>query len=124
MYDQNAAELIGTIVEAPRYKKTENTGKAKVDFVMKIHRQSSPSSYDRVYVTAWESVAEQIKEAYGEGDRIAVRGKINVSSYKNGDQYHFFTRVVAEEVSIPSEKKEDGFGYVKVPEEKKVEKSV
>lgn len=124
MYDKNAADLIGTIVEAPRYKKTENTGRPKIDFVMKIHRQQSPNSYDRVYVTAWENVAEQIHEAYGEGDRIAVKGKINVSSYKTGEQYHFFTRVVAEEVSIPPEEKGEGFGYVKVMEEKQPEQNV
>lgn len=124
MYDKNAADLIGTIVETPRYKKTENTGRSKIDFVMKIHRQKAPNSYDRVYVTAWEEVAEQIHQAYGEGDRIAVRGKINVSSYKTGEQYHFFTRVVAEEVSIPAEEMGEGFGYVKVPEEKAAEKNV
>lgn len=124
MYDKNAADLIGTIIEKPRYKKTANTGKSKVDFVMKIHRPTSPNSYDRVCVKAWEGIADQVNDAYGEGDRIEVKGKINVSSYKTGETYHFFTRVVAEEINIPSEEKEDGFGYVKVPEETKAEKRV
>jgi single-stranded DNA-binding protein len=123
MYDKNAADLIGTIVDAPKYKKTENTGRSKIDFVMKIHRTQSPNAYDRVYVTAWEDVADLVHESYGEGDRIAVRGKINVSSYKTGEQYHFFTRVIADEISIPSEEKGEGYGYVKVPEEKKPEKT-
>lgn len=124
MYDQNAAELIGTIVDEPRYKKTENTGKAKIDFVLKIHRKQSPNSYDRVYVTAWEDVAEQIHQAYGVDDRIAIKGKINVSSYKTGEDYHFFTRVIAEDVSIPKEEKGSGFGYIQVPEEKAAEQNV
>jgi|GEM_PF-1394361 Single-stranded DNA-binding protein len=121
MYDQNAAVLIGTIAAEPRYKKTENTNKSKIDFVLKVHRQMSPSSYDRINVTAWEDVADQVHDSYSEGDRIAVKGKINVSSYKTGEQYHFFTRVIAEEISIPREEKGDGFGYVKVPEDKKPE---
>ena len=124
MYDKNTADLIGTIVETPRYKKTENTKKSKVDFAMKIHRPSSPNSCDRIYVTAWEGVADQIKEDFREGDRIEVKGKINVSSYKNGEQYHFFTRVIAEEVSIPADTKGEGFGYIKVMEAPEAEKTV
>lgn len=124
MYDKNTADLIGTIVETPRYKKTENTKKSKIDFAMKIHRPSSPTSCDRIYVTAWEDVAEQIRDGFREGDRIEVKGKINVSSYKNGEQYHFFTRVIAEEVSTPSDTKGEGFGYIKVTEASEVEKIV
>ncbi|NLH63660.1 MAG: single-stranded DNA-binding protein [Erysipelotrichaceae bacterium] len=123
MYDQNAAELIGTIAEAPRFKKTENTNRSKIDFVMKIHRLQSPNSYDRIYVTAWEDLADQVKESYGQGDRIAVKGKINVSSYKAGEQNRYYTRVIADEVSVPKEEKGKGFGYVKVPEEKPAEQN-
>jgi hypothetical protein len=43
------------------------------------------------------------------GDRIAVKGKINVSSYKAGEQNRYYTRVIADEVSIPAEEKGKGF---------------
>lgn len=116
MYDQNATELIGTIVEQPKFKKTENTGKSKVDFVMRIHRPSPATTFDRIYITAWEKVADEVDEHFHQGDRIWVKGKINVNSYKDGETYHFFTRVIADEVGKPKEEKGNGFGYVKFEE--------
>lgn len=113
MYDQNAAELIGTIVEAPRFKKTEKTNKSKIDFVMKVHRLPGSKVCDRIYITAWEGLADKISEQYQKGDRIAVKGKITVSSYKTGEQAHYFTRVIAQEVNTPIEEQGEGFGYVK-----------
>ena len=111
MFDKNAAELVGTIAEEPKFKKTENTGRSKIAFALKIHR--TPNTFDRIYVTAWEEIADEIHDHYHKDDRIGVQGRIRISSYHEGEGTRFFTRVVAEKVYTPDqEEKTEDFGVI------------
>jgi hypothetical protein len=48
MYDKNTADLIGTIVETPRYKKTENTEQIQG----RLCDEDPPADLHRIPVTA------------------------------------------------------------------------
>jgi len=113
VYDCNVVEIMGTLGDEPKFKKTQNTNRSMVTFSVRVRRRPSSTSTDKLMIQAWEDLADMINENYHQGDRIGIRGKMVSSYYRDGDVTKYFTRVVAYELLDVDEIEDpSAFGFI------------
>lgn len=106
----NSVELIGRLTKETELKKTQ-TGKEVVTFNIAVGRQIKKEDRDNPNVTkadyptivAWNHVANFVHMYCGQGDLIAVKGRLNTRSYEDPmvkGRKLYITEVMADSIDL------------------------
>lgn len=104
MINVNKVVLIGRLTKDVEVKKTENNTSV-CSFTVAVNRWNSEADF--IGCTAWKNSADFLGQYAHKGDIVSVEGRIQTRSYegKNGTVYE--TKVVAENVQLISDRKEE-----------------
>ncbi|NLC48659.1 MAG: single-stranded DNA-binding protein [Tenericutes bacterium] len=107
----NQIVLAGRLVSNPEITTTENN-KKKTLITVAVPRsyKNIDGNYDTDFIrcTLWNGIAESTCEYCKKGDVVAIKGRLQTSSYEKDDERKYVTDVVAEKVSfLSSAKKTD-----------------
>jgi len=97
----NTSILIGNMARNPELRYT-NSGKAVCNFTVAVNKGFGKDEADFINCVAWEKTAENIANYLAKGKKVAVRGRIQVSSYDKDGEKRYKTEVVAQEVQFLS----------------------
>ena len=90
----NHVTLMGRLTRDPEMSYLQS-GKAFSKFTVAVSREFNREEADFINCTAWGKTAETIAEYLRKGRRIALQGRISVSSYEQNGEKRKFTRVLA-----------------------------
>lgn len=99
----NKVELIGRITKDIELRYTEGSQTAFTRFSLAVPRRKKVEGQpeaDFVNCQAWKTTAELLEKYVKKGDRIAVTGRLNVSSYEKDGKKVYVTEVVVDEVEF------------------------
>jgi len=107
----NEVALVGRLTKDPEVLETVN-GKKRASIVLAVPRQyknlDGLYETDFIRVILWNVVALNTKEYCKSGDLIGIKGRLQVSSYKDSDDnMKYATDVIAEKISFLSSKRLD-----------------
>lgn len=105
----NRAIIIGNLVRDLELRFT-NTGKEVANFTVAVTRTfSKDKETDFINCVAWGKTAENMAKYLSKGSKVAVEGRIQVSSYDNKEgQKVYKTEIVADSVEfLNTAKKEE-----------------
>jgi len=91
----NHVVLMGRLAKDPELKYSQ-TGKAFSKFTVAVNREFNREEADFINCTAWGKTAEIIAEYLRKGRRIALQGRISVSSYEQNGETRWSTEVVVD----------------------------
>lgn len=81
-----------------------NSGKSYARFTLAVARKGTEET-DFINILVWNKLAENCRKYIRKGDKVAVMGRIQVSSYETQDgQKRYSTDVVADEVEFLNSK--------------------
>ena len=83
----NVCHIIGNLCNDPELRSTHD-GKAVTNFTVAVSWQDGQGT-DYFNVSAWERRAENCAKYLHKGDRVAVSGRISVSSYTSPEGKHY-----------------------------------
>jgi len=86
---------MGRLAKDPELKYSQ-TGKAFSKFTVAVNREFNREEADFINCTAWGKTAEIIAEYLRKGRRIALQGRISVSSYEQNGETRWSTEVVVD----------------------------
>ena len=89
----NHVTLMGRLTRDPEMSYLQS-GKAFSKFTVAVSREFNREEADFINCTAWGKTAETIAEYLRKGRRIALQGRISVSSYEQNGEKRRATRVV------------------------------
>jgi len=115
----NRAIIIGNLVRDIELRFT-NTGKEVANFTVAVSRNyGEKKETDFINCMAWGKIAENMAKFLSKGSKVAVEGRIQVSSYDNKEgQKVYKTEIVADNVEfLNSKKKEETNETLKQAEE-------
>ena len=102
----NQIVIAGRLVGNPEIITTENN-KKKTLITVAVPRsyKNIDGNYDTDFIrcTLWNGIAESTCEYCKKGDVVAIKGRLQTSSYEKDDERKFVTDVVAEKVSFLSQ---------------------
>lgn len=81
----NKVVLIGRMTKDPDLKFTAGSGKAVSKFTIAVNRQFKKDECDFINCVCFGKTAETISQYFVKGNKIAVEGHIQVSSYDAAD---------------------------------------
>ena len=79
----NQCQLIGRLTKTPELRQTPQ-GNAVTSFTIAINRKYKKGQADFIDVTAWKSVAEYVCKYFSKGQKIAIVGAIQSSTWEDG----------------------------------------
>ncbi len=91
----NHVVLMGRLTRDPELKYSQ-AGKAFSKFTVAVNREFKREEADFINCTAWGKTAETIAEYLRKGRRIALQGRISVSSYEQNGETRWSTEVVVD----------------------------
>ncbi len=91
----NHVVLMGRLARDPELKYSQ-AGKAFSKFTVAVNREFKREEADFINCTAWGKTAETIAEYLRKGRRIALQGRISVSSYEQNGETRWSTEVVVD----------------------------
>ena len=91
----NHVVLMGRLARDPELKYSQS-GKAFSRFTVAVNREFNREEADFINCTAWGKTAETIAEYLRKGRRIALQGRISVSSYEQNGEKRWSTEVVVD----------------------------
>ena len=91
----NHVVLMGRLTRDPELKYSQ-AGKAFSKFTVVVNREFKREEADFINCTAWGKTAETIAEYLRKGRRIALQGRISVSSYEQNGETRWSTEVVVD----------------------------
>lgn len=127
----NNVELIGRCCQDPEIKYDGDNAYGRVNVaVQRNFKNKDTNQYDADFITVEfsGSSANFVEKYFHKGDAIVIRGWIKTGNYTNKDGVKVYTTTVkADEVAFApgsksdsnnseSAKKDDGFGFMNVPE--------
>ncbi len=95
----NSVTLLGRLTRDPELKFSQS-GKAFCKFSIAVQRDFKKDEADFINCTAWDKRAEAIAEYLRKGRRIAVQGRLNVSSYGKDGEKKWVTDVIVDKFSF------------------------
>lgn len=102
MQDLNEIRITGTIVNEPKFLKTQTDGTLG-RLSVAVHRPEPSKSIDFLNVIAWNETAEFIQEHFQQQSRISLVGTLQYQKYKAADGIDKRAyRIVATNVLDPS----------------------
>ena len=103
----NTVILIGNHAKDPELRYTQS-GKAVCNFSIAVNRGfGKDNDADFIQCVAWEKTAEAIANYMEKGSKMAVQGRLQVSSYEKDGQTRYKTEVVAQQVQFLGKAKQD-----------------
>ena len=81
----NKVVLLGRLTKDPDLKFTAGSGKAVSKFTIAVNRQFKKDECDFINCVCFGKTAETISQYFVKGNKIAVEGHIQVSSYDAAD---------------------------------------
>ena len=110
----NKVELIGRLTKDPEVRYSQGTEPIAVaKFTLAVKRQikskkEEEPEADFINCTAFRKTAENIEKYVHKGDRVAVVGHLNVSTYDNNEgKKVWITQVITDELFFLESKKEN-----------------
>ena len=91
----NHVTLMGRLTRDPELKYSQS-GKAFSKFTVAVTREFNREEADFINCTAWGKTAETIAEYLRKGRRIALQGRISVSSYEQNGETKWSTEVIVD----------------------------
>ena len=91
----NNVILMGRLTRDPELKYSQS-GKAFSKFTVAVNREFNREEADFINCTAWGKTAETIAEYLRKGRRIALQGRISVSSYEQNGETKWSTEVIVD----------------------------
>lgn len=108
----NKAILMGRLTKDPDFKTTRN-GTAVCSFTLAVERRFKlvQGEADFIPCVAWRQTAEFVDRYFSKGQRMALVGSIQVSSWDDDDgKRQYKTEVIADEVYFAESKKKSNDG--------------
>lgn len=109
----NKVELIGRLTKDPEVRYSQGTEPIAVaKFTLAVKRQikskrEGESEADFISCTAFRKTAENIEKYLHKGDRVAIVGHLNVSTYDNNEgKKVWITQIIVDELFFLESKKE------------------
>lgn len=100
----NKAILIGNLTKDPELSTTQS-GINYCRFTIGVTRaKSRDKETDFINITAWQKTAELCVQFLKKGSKVAIDGRIEVSSYSKDDELRYSTQVVADSVHFLGKK--------------------
>lgn len=104
----NSVMLVGRLAQDIEVKQLES-GKEVTNIVLAVNRgyKNADGLYETDFFncTLWDGLAKNTFEYCHKGDTIAVRGRLQTSSYEKDDVKHKFVDVIVEKITFLSSKK-------------------
>ena len=91
----NHVVLMGRLTRDPELKYSQ-AGKAFSKFTVAVNREFNREEADFINCTAWGKMAETIAEYLRKGRKIALQGRISVSSYEQNGETKWSTEVIVD----------------------------
>ncbi len=119
----NKVELVGRITKDPEVRYSTGSEQIAIaKFTLAVRRQTKDKNgeleADFINCTAFRKTAENIEKYVHKGDRLALVGHINVSSYDNKEGNKVWvTQVIVDELEFLESKKENAAKSTNEPEE-------
>ena len=96
----NTAVLIGRLTKDPEVRYTE-AGLAVARFGLAVDRIGKDKGTDFINIVVFGKQAENCEKYIGKGKQVAIKGRIQTSSYTNKDNKKVYTtEVVAEHIQF------------------------
>ena len=118
----NNVIIIGNLARDPELRYT-NSGKAVCNFTLAVNRGFGKDEADFINCVAWEKTAENICNYMTKGSKMAVQGRIQVSTYDKDGEKRYKTEVVAGQVEFLGSKR-DGQQQITAPQQAKADPGV
>lgn len=99
----NKVELIGRTTKDIELRYTEGSQTAFTRFTLAVQRRKKVEGQpdaDFINCQAWKTTAELLEKYVKKGDRIAIAGRLNVSSYEKDGKKVYNTEVIVDEVEF------------------------
>lgn len=111
----NKLTIIGNLTRDPE-SRTTATGSTVCSFTVAVNRRRSQNSNqpeaDFFRVSAWNAVGENCQRYLAKGRKVAVVGRVSVSTYQGQDgTTRASLDVMAEDVEFLSSRSDDGAAY-------------
>lgn len=102
----NQITIIGNLTRAPETRTTQS-GHTVCSFTVAVNRRDKDGNADFFRVSAWNSLGENCQRYLDKGKKVAVSGRVSVSTYKASDgEVRATLEVMASDVEFLSAKGE------------------
>lgn len=95
----NQAYIVGRLTRAPEVRSTP-TGITVTRFNVAVTRQGKRDETDFLPVVAWRELANICGQYLVQGQRVAVRGRIQTRNWEKEGQKQYATEIIADEVEF------------------------
>jgi single-strand DNA-binding protein len=83
--DMNSFVLMAEVLTEPELRRTPDNQSAIASFLVQFPSQRPEDPVNRLKVSGWNTLADQIMEQYHKGDRVVIEGKLQMSTLdRNG----------------------------------------
>lgn len=104
----NKLIIIGNLTRDPESRTTQS-GKTVCSFTVAVNRRGSDNTADFFRVSAWSQLGENCQRYLAKGRKVAVSGRVSVSTYQANDgTTKANIEVMAEDVEFLTAKGEQG----------------
>lgn len=104
----NKLIIIGNLTRDPESRTTQS-GKTVCSFTVAVNRRGSDNTADFFRVSAWNQLGENCQRYLAKGRKVAVSGRVSVSTYQANDgTTKANIEVMAEDVEFLTAKGEQG----------------